>query len=73
MAPRRKQKTAQGPKRLYRSSEKVLGGVCGGIANYLDADPTAIRVLWAVLTVFTAFLPGILAYFVCWMLMAEQP
>lgn len=42
------------PKRLVRSrSNKVLGGVCGGVADYLNMDVTLVRVLTAVLTIFT--------------------
>ena len=43
-----------GPKRLERSaSNKVLGGVCGGLANYLNMDATLVRVLTVVLSLFT--------------------
>lgn len=49
-------------KRLYRSEkEKMLCGVCGGIAEYFNVDPTLIRLLWVVLA-FTG--AGILAYFI---------
>ena len=35
--------------RIYRSnSDKILGGVCAGLAEYLDIDPTIIRIIWAV-------------------------
>lgn len=51
-------------KKLYRIEDgKVLAGVCGGIAEYVNIDPTIIRVLWAVLTL--CFGVGILAYIVC--------
>jgi phage shock protein PspC (stress-responsive transcriptional regulator) len=38
-------------------------GVCGGIGDYLGMDPTLVRVVFAVVTVFTAFVPGIVTYF----------
>ena len=41
-------------KKLYRSSNRILAGVCGGIAEYLNVDPTLIRVIYAVLSMFTA-------------------
>jgi phage shock protein PspC (stress-responsive transcriptional regulator) len=42
------------PKRLERSrSNRVLGGVCAGVANYLNMDPTLVRVLTVLLTLFT--------------------
>ena len=39
-------------KRLYRSSkERILGGVCGGLADYFGVDPTLVRLSWIVLSV----------------------
>ena len=56
-------------KRLRRSSDKMLAGVCGGIAEYFDVDPTLIRVFYAALTLFTAGFPGVLLYIVMMILM----
>lgn len=56
-------------KRLRRSSDKMLAGVCAGIAEYFDVDPTLIRVLYAALTLFTAAFPGMLLYIVMMILM----
>lgn len=51
-------------KRLSRSAkEKMIAGVCGGIANYFDLDPTLVRVGYILLSVFTLF-SGVIAYFV---------
>lgn len=64
------------PKRLMRSAtDSRLAGVCGGIAEYVDADPTVIRLVWVVLTIFTGVIFGILAYVVAWIIMplAQQP
>lgn len=53
------------PRRLYRSNNKMLGGVCAGVAEYLNIDPTVVRVL-AVILFFTPFIPMLLTYlFVC--------
>ena len=61
-------------KRLYRSTiNKVLAGVCGGIGEYLDVDPVAIRVLWLLLTVFSGVVPGIIAYILAAMVMPQKP
>jgi phage shock protein C len=55
-------------KRLHRSrTEKMIAGVCGGLAEYFDVDPTLIRVLW-VLTVLLAG-TGVLLYIVLWIVM----
>ena len=51
-------------KKLYRSSNRILAGVCGGIAEYFDVDPTLIRVVFAVLTLFSATFPGLLLYII---------
>ena len=61
--------------RLTRSQvDRRLAGVCGGLAEYLGVDSTAIRVLWAVLTIIPgAIIFGLLAYFVAWFIMPEAP
>ena len=58
-------------KKLYRSiANKKLCGVCGGIGEYLDLDPTIVRILWIVF----AFLggSGLLAYIICAIIMPTQ-
>ena len=58
-------------KRLYRSgNERILGGVCGGIAEYLNVDPTIIRLLW-ILFGFSGI--GIVFYFIAWIIMPRNP
>ncbi|PKL69827.1 MAG: PspC domain-containing protein [Methanomicrobiales archaeon HGW-Methanomicrobiales-1] len=59
-------------KRLYRSkTRRVLGGVCGGIGDYLEIDPTIIRLVWAVLTLVTWGI-CLLAYIIAWILVPEE-
>ncbi len=63
---------AKEPKRLYRSrSKRILGGVCGGLGEYLNVDPTVLRVIFVVL----AFLYGasLLIYLIMWVLVPEEP
>ena len=48
-------------KRLTLSDDRMLGGVCGGLAEYFGLDPTLVRIAYALLTVFTAF-SGIILY-----------
>ena len=50
-------------KRLMRSNDRVIAGVCGGIAEYLEFDPVMVRIAYAFLTIFTAFC-GLIFYFV---------
>ena len=59
-------------KRLYRSrKERSIAGVCGGIAEYLDVDPTLVRIVW--LLAAAAGGPGILLYFVMAVVVPEEP
>lgn len=51
-------------KKLYRSPDRMLAGVCGGLANYLNLDPTLIRVVYAILSIFTVAFPGLLLYII---------
>ncbi|MFH0808225.1 MAG: PspC domain-containing protein [archaeon] len=59
-------------KRLYRASEKdsMVGGVCAGIAEYFEIDPTLVRLLW-VLFIFGAG-TGILAYLILWIVVPRR-
>ena len=60
-------------KRLYRSRiDKRICGVCGGIAEYLEVDSTIIRLLWVLLT-FCSFGSALLAYFICALIVPNQP
>ncbi|NLP44072.1 MAG: PspC domain-containing protein [Peptococcaceae bacterium] len=58
-------------KKLYRSNRnKVLAGVCGGIAEYFEIDPTIVRIIWLICT-----LPGgigLIAYIICWVAMPAK-
>lgn len=56
-------------KKLYRSSNRILAGVCGGIAEYFNVDPTLIRVLYAALSILSVGFPGILLYVILMILM----
>ena len=59
-------------KKLTRSNNKVLAGVCGGIAEYFEIDPTLVRVCYAALSIFSAGFPGILLYIVMLIIMPQS-
>ncbi len=60
-------------KRLYRSrNDKILGGVCAGIAEYLEIDPVVVRLIWVIATLFSMGL-GILVYIIAWIIIPEGP
>ncbi|WP_099463205.1 MULTISPECIES: PspC domain-containing protein [Parabacteroides] len=58
-------------RRLTRSNDKMIAGVCGGIAEYFDWDPTLVRVGYVLLSIFTVF-SGVIAYFVLWLIMPKE-
>ncbi|MCI5855671.1 MAG: PspC domain-containing protein [Prevotella sp.] len=58
-------------KKLTKSDDKIFAGICGGMAEYLDFDPTVVRVAYATLTLFTAF-SGIILYFVLWFIIPKK-
>jgi len=60
---------AKNIKRLYRAAEKdsMLGGVCAGIGNYFEADPTLVRLAWVLITVLSVGV-GILGYLIMWII-----
>ena len=57
-------------RRLTRDTRnKMIGGVCSGLANYLDIDPTIVRIVWALLILGAGF--GLLAYIICWIVIPQ--
>ena len=58
-------------KKLYRNTEnKLIAGVCSGLAEYINIDPTVIRVIWALVGLSGT---GIIAYLVCALIIPEKP
>ena len=59
-------------KKLYKSTaNKMFDGVCGGVAEYFDCDPTLVRLGWVLFTL--AGGSGLLAYIVCMIVIPENP
>ncbi len=60
------------PRRLYRSrADKMIAGVCAGIARYFDLDPVLVRVLWVLCVLFGG--TGLLLYVILWIVMPLEP
>ena len=58
---------------LRRSSnDRVIAGVCGGLAAWLGWDSTIVRVLYALFSLFSAAFPGMIVYLVLWIVMPED-
>ena len=75
MCGAKQQPIVTGGKRLTRSSTNhKLAGVCGGIAEYLNVDPTLVRLVWALLSLIPGCVfGGILAYLLAWMIIPKAP
>jgi phage shock protein PspC (stress-responsive transcriptional regulator) len=59
--------------RLYRSrKERILGGVCGGLGEHIDVDPSIIRLVWVIVSLVSLGI-GIIVYLVAWIIIPESP
>lgn len=59
------------PKRLHRSrTDRVIAGVCGGLADYFGIDPILVRVIWVVAVL--SFGAGLLAYILLWLFVPQE-
>jgi Putative stress-responsive transcriptional regulator len=58
-------------KRLMRSKDKKVAGVCAGLANYFEIDPTIVRILFVI--IFFAGGASLLAYLIMWIAMPVEP
>lgn len=61
-------------RRLTRSRRtRMIAGICGGIAEYMNVDPTIVRLLWALITIFPMSFPiGLLGYLLAWIIIPEE-
>lgn len=59
-------------RRLTRSKDGIVAGVCGGIAEYMDFEPSVVRVGYAALSVFSAAFPGLLLYIIMWFIIPKS-
>ena len=59
-------------KKLIRSrKERMIAGVCGGLAEYFNMDPTLVRIAYVLVSVLSIAFPGILVYIVLWLVIPE--
>jgi len=62
-----------GIKRLHRSkTDRMIAGVCGGIAEYFGMDPSLVRIIYVLVSIFSVAFPGILVYIVLWIIVPES-
>ncbi len=63
----------EGRSKLHRSStNRIIAGVCGGIAEWLGWSPTTVRVLYVVVSILSVAFPGILVYLILWIAMPQD-
>jgi len=60
-------------KRLYLSEDKKISGVCGGIGEYFDVDPTMVRLAWVVITLVSGVFPGLVGYLIAAIIIPPKP
>lgn len=59
-------------KKLIRSrKERMIAGVCGGLAEYFSMDPTLVRIIYVLVSIFSIAFPGILVYIILWLIIPE--
>jgi phage shock protein C len=58
--------------RLKRSSDRIIAGVCGGLAEWLGWDATLVRIIYIAVSVLSAAFPGIIVYLILWLVMPES-
>ena len=58
-----------GNKKLRRSNDKMIAGVCGGLAEYLGWPSGRVRLLYFIISILSAAFPGILVYLILWFVM----
>jgi phage shock protein C len=59
-------------RKLTRSRNRVFAGVCGGLAEYFNVDPTVIRIAYVLVSIFSAGFPGLLVYIILWLMIPES-
>jgi phage shock protein C len=62
------------PRKLMRSrADRKIGGVCAGLAQYLELDTSLVRILWFFVTLACGVAPGVVAYILGWIIIPQEP
>lgn len=60
-------------KKLFRSKEsRMIAGLCGGLGEYWNTDPTLIRLIFVVILIITGIIPALIGYLVGWIIVPEE-
>lgn len=57
---------------LRSKNDRIVAGVCGGLAKWLGWDPTAVRILYILISIFSAAFPGLLVYIILAVIMPAE-
>jgi phage shock protein PspC (stress-responsive transcriptional regulator) len=61
-------------KRLYRSAtDRRIAGICGGLGEYLEVDPTVVRLIAVIVGLATGIIPFLIGYVIAWFIVPEAP
>ncbi|HEY4528540.1 MAG TPA: PspC domain-containing protein [Candidatus Paceibacterota bacterium] len=61
-------------KKLYRSNtNKVFAGICGGVGEYFEVDPTLLRLVWLLIVIFSGIFPGVITYLFALLIVPKHP
>ncbi|MCC7198022.1 MAG: PspC domain-containing protein [Gammaproteobacteria bacterium] len=63
---------SDGPRKLTRSKDRMIAGVCGGLAQWFGWPADRVRIAYVILSILSAAFPGILMYLVLWFLMPDE-
>jgi len=61
----------EGKAKLRRSKDRIIAGVCGGLADWVGWSPDKVRLIYVIVSVLSAAFPGIIAYLVLWLIMPD--
>lgn len=64
--------TTHPPLRRSRHN-RMIAGVVGGLADYFGMDPSLLRIIYVLVSIFSAAFPGILVYIILWLLVPQEP
>ncbi|MBN1502588.1 PspC domain-containing protein [Candidatus Woesearchaeota archaeon] len=60
-------------RRFYRNKKnRVIAGVCSGLAGYFNLDPVLVRLLWVLVVLLTGLAPGVIMYLIAWAVVPEK-
>jgi phage shock protein PspC (stress-responsive transcriptional regulator) len=63
---------AMSDRKLRRSKDRMVAGVCGGIAEYYGWKPDRVRIAYVILSILSAAFPGIIVYLLLWLVMPDE-